>query len=67
MITLFQLQIINVNAKEDDELTPLHYAIKFCGLDVVRLLISLGAQINAIDQWRYIPLTWAVFNGKKDS
>ncbi|EAY20698.1 hypothetical protein TVAG_163940 [Trichomonas vaginalis G3] len=67
MITLFQLQIINVNAKEDDGLTPLHYAIKFCGLDVVRLLISLGAQINAIDQWGYIPLTWAVFNGKKDS
>ncbi|KAK7704099.1 hypothetical protein SLS64_008657 [Diaporthe eres] len=48
-----------VNAKNDRGRTPLHVAAQNGQNDIVKLLISEGAEVNARTKWKYTPLTLA--------
>ena len=47
---------VNVNAKDDNEQTPLHVACKRGNKDAVLKLIDKGANVNAIDKHQSTPL-----------
>jgi ankyrin repeat protein len=49
----------DVNAKDNNGNTPLHYAVILAKMDVIELLISNGADVNAKDNQGRTPLWWA--------
>jgi len=49
----------DVNAKDNNGSTPLHYAVILANMDVIKLLISNGADVNAKDKEGRTPLSWA--------
>jgi len=51
---------VDVNAKDNDGRTPLHYAAKYATKEVVELLIPNGADVNAKDNYGATPLDWAI-------
>jgi ankyrin repeat protein len=56
----------DVNAKADDECTPLHHAAGFGHKEVVELLIAKGADVNAKDDGDRTPLHWTAGEGHKE-
>ena len=58
----------DVNAKEEDLLgwTPLHYTATSGNRQITKLLISKGANVNAINSSNYTPLHGATCNGHKE-
>ncbi len=56
----------NVNAKNHDGATPLHFAILSGHKDVAELLIAKGADINAREKHGGTPLYFAAVMGYKD-
>ena len=58
----------DVNAKEEDLLgwTPLHYTATSGNRQITKLLISKGANVNAINSYNYTPLHGATCNGHKE-
>src|SRR5262249_22942900 len=48
-----------VNAKEDYDKTPLHWAAEKNYLPLAKVLIAAGADINAETTWGSTPLQWA--------
>jgi ankyrin repeat protein len=55
-----------VNAKEEDGITPLHFAAEEGLKDVVELLLSSNADVNAKDNDSNTPLRLAVSNSHAD-
>jgi len=53
----------DVNAKDEAGLTPLHLAAWRSHVEVARLLIQRGAEVNS---GRITPLDWAASHGQKD-
>ncbi len=52
----------DVNAKNEDRMTPLH-GVAFTGQnEIAELLIANGADVNAKDKEGKTPLDWAIFN-----
>ena len=49
----------DVNAKDEDGRTPLHYAAFVSHKEIVELLIGAGADVNAKDDDGKTPLDWA--------
>ncbi len=53
----------DVNAKGENDMTPLHYAAHQGHSDVVRILIERGADVNAREQDNGTPLHYAAMEG----
>ena len=54
----------DVNAKDEDGLTPLHYAA-YCGHnEIAELLIAKGADVNAKDNAGTTTLDWAKYKSE---
>ena len=47
---------VDVNARENDDSTPLHAAVWFGTPKIVEMLIKNGAHVNAQDKWKNTPL-----------
>ncbi|GKE82010.1 serine/threonine-protein kinase STY8, partial [Tanacetum coccineum] len=45
-----------VNARDYDNRTPLHVASLHGWIDVAKVLIESGADVNALDRWKNTPL-----------
>jgi len=56
----------DVNVKDADGSTPLHYAVSVGEKEVSELLIAHGADVNAKDEDENTPLVWAVRGGEKE-
>ena len=56
---------VNLNARDDDGLTPLYYAVNAVNADMVQLLIAEGANINELDDNGLTLLEKAEAEGKK--
>ncbi|KAI9362545.1 ankyrin repeat-containing domain protein [Zopfochytrium polystomum] len=54
--------LIDIDAKDDDDMTPLHCACKNGHADAARVLIDNGAEINATSDGRLTPLLHAAGN-----
>jgi len=50
----------NVNAKDEDGNTTLHYAVKINNIEIVKAIIKAGADVEAEDNMRNTPLIIAV-------
>lgn len=50
---------MDMNVKDKDGLTPLHYALKYGNKDTTTLLVFSGANINALDNKKRTPLILA--------
>ena len=50
----------NVNAKDKDNATPLHYAAGSNAHKTARRLLNSGADVNAKDKWDLSPLHYTV-------
>ena len=48
----------DVNAKDEDETTPLHRAAYYGHKEIVVLLIAKGADVNVKNDVGYTPLDW---------
>lgn len=57
---------IDIDAKDDDELSPLHLAVRRGHRDVAELLIVNGADINAADKNHVTALHTAALKGDRD-
>ena len=55
----------DVNAKDDNGWTPLHFAVYYGHKEIVELLIAKGADVNAKDKNGWTPLHLAAENGRK--
>ncbi|MDD5384921.1 MAG: SUMF1/EgtB/PvdO family nonheme iron enzyme [Gallionella sp.] len=55
-----------VNAKNNDDATPLHFVALSGHKDVAELLISKGADVNAKEKYGGTPLYFAAVMGRKD-
>lgn len=53
---------VDLSQGDYDRRTPLHIAVRSGSFEVVKLLISLGARIDALDRWGSTPLNYAVYN-----
>jgi ankyrin repeat protein len=49
----------NVHEKDDNEMTPLHWAALAHRVDAVKTLLAAGADVNAVDKFGYTPLQYA--------
>jgi hypothetical protein len=64
---LLSIRNINVNVKDDwNGMTPLHEAASNYNVEIVRLLLQNGADVNAKSKGGYIPLHYAVIDGRTD-
>jgi ankyrin repeat protein len=61
---LLTADVTLVNARADLEVTPLHDAVRFCGIDVVKFLVEKGAEVNAVCYNRFTPLYFAASESK---
>ena len=57
---------INVNAVDENGLSPLHYACQKGYRDIVKLLIASGADVTLISNVSITPLHTAVLSGNKE-
>jgi ankyrin len=55
----------DVNRREPDGTTALHWAVRANDEETARLLINLGAQVNAANRYGVAPLTLAAANGSR--
>ena len=55
-----------LNAKDQDGITPLMWASSYGYSDIVKMLIVNGADVNAIDNNGETPLYYAVYNNYED-
>ena len=55
----------DVNAKDKDNMTPIHYAARSENVEVVKYLISKGLDVNAKNDYDSTPLHLAVHRGGK--
>jgi ankyrin repeat protein len=53
----------DVNVREADGTTALHWAVRADDLDAVALLLRAGAQVNAVNRYGVSPLALAAANG----
>lgn len=67
-VEMKKLPPISLNAYLKDRwgFTPLHRAARYGHKELVELLITNGADVNAKDKWVYTPLLWAIFSRDKD-
>jgi len=56
----------DVNAKDEDGVTPLHMAANRGHKEVVELLIANGADVNAKGMTGWTPLHYAAVSGRKE-
>jgi hypothetical protein len=64
---LLSIRNINVNVKDDvSGSTPLHFAAENGHIEITRLLLQNGAEVNARSNYGYTPLHWAAENGHVD-
>ncbi|CAI9718034.1 transient receptor potential cation channel subfamily A member 1 homolog [Octopus vulgaris] len=49
----------NINKHDDNELSPLHYAVRYGNIDIVKLLVENGAHINDPGDYGAQPLHFA--------
>ncbi|KAI7765454.1 hypothetical protein LZL87_007205 [Fusarium oxysporum] len=54
-------------AKDENGLTPLHYAARGGFVDGISLLVQAGASIDMRDDYEFTPLLWAVVSGHLDA
>ncbi|EAY08855.1 ankyrin repeat protein, putative [Trichomonas vaginalis G3] len=57
----------DINAKDEDGCTPLHYAAGNNNKETAEILISNGADINAKNKDGSTPLHWAAIDGSKET
>ncbi|TAK58171.1 MAG: ankyrin repeat domain-containing protein, partial [Bacteroidetes bacterium] len=57
---------LDVNAKDDDELTPLFIAAMADSKEIVGMLLAAGARVDAEDQSGKTALHYAAINGNKE-
>lgn len=57
-------QRVNINCKDSDSRTPLHYASELGLLEIVRVLVHNGANIDEKDNKGFTPLYLAADNGQ---
>ena len=58
--------MVDVNLKNNEGNTPLHWAAGQGELEIVKILISNGADINAKGKSNWTPLRWAEAMGNTD-
>jgi hypothetical protein len=64
---LLSIRNINVNMKDDRfGATPLHSAVMNGHIEIVRLLLQNGAEVNVRNIYGYTPLHWAAIFGHVD-
>lgn len=54
---------LDINTKDNDGLSPLHYAVHLENLQIVKYLLSQGADVNYSDKYYYCPLHDAIIQG----
>ena len=57
----------DVNAKDEDGVTPLQYAAEGGYNEIVELLIDKGANVNAKNEFGSTPLHYSAFEGHKET
>jgi hypothetical protein len=63
---LLSIRNINVNVKNVNGNTPLHYAVRNGHVEITRLLLENGAEVNVKSVGGFTPLHWAAWNGHVD-
>jgi len=56
-------QGVDVNAREADGMTALHWAVRVDDVETVQALMRAGAEVNAVNRYGITPLSLAATNG----
>jgi len=57
---------IDSHDEEDDGKTPLHMTIENGQIEITKMLIDAGADLNVQDEYGITPIHWAVLHGDED-
>jgi hypothetical protein len=63
---LLSIRNINVNVKDVNGMTPLHWAVETGHIEIIRLLLQNGADVKAKSNYGDTPLHWAAIFGNVD-
>jgi ankyrin repeat protein len=68
-LKLIKLLVSNgadINGKDIDGNTPLHYAVKSENIEIIKFLLSNGANVNLENKYNLTPIEFAVKKGSKE-
>ena len=58
--TLKMLQKVDINVQDNDDKTPIFYAVENCDIKFIDMLIQKGAKVNTTDNNELTPLYYAI-------
>lgn len=58
---------INIDGRDDEGMTPLHYAAECGKVDAIQSLISNGAKVDLVDQENKYPVHYAILSANYEA
>ena len=56
----------DIDARDDDQYTPLHMAAGY-NQGAVKVLLELGSMVDVLDRAQHSPLWWAAYNNQREA